>query len=76
MYFNSILNEYYDTIYIDDSILNLSLMICSESKDDAIEIIDANKNNFSSLDKYNETKELIEKLDSSKELDYYLKLVR
>ena len=75
MYFNNILNEFYDTKFIESSILNLALLECVLSKENALEIINSNKASFSSDENYLKSIQLIKDLNSNEKIGYYLKFI-
>ena len=75
MYFNNVLNEFYDTKFIESSILNLALLECVLSKENALEIINSNKASFSSDENYLKSIQLIKDLNSNEKIDYYLKFI-
>jgi len=76
MYFNNVLNEFYDTKFIESSILNLALLECVLSKENALEIVNLNKASFSSEQDYLDSIKLIEGLNSNEKIGYYLKFIR
>ena len=70
MYFNNVLNEFYDTKFIESSILNLALLECVLSKENALEIINSNKASFSSDENYLKSNQLNKDLNSNEKIDY------
>ena len=61
IYFKNILNEFYDSDYIDDSIMKIAYIKNLESYNNAKIYLLNNKNNFTSNDKYEEAMESISK---------------
>ena len=59
IYFESIIKEYYDSQYVNESILNIALIKAEEDKQQAINYLNLNKHFFSTLDEFNKVVKLI-----------------
>ena len=59
IYFESIIKEYYDSNYVNQSILNIALIKLEEDKQQAINYLNLNKNFFSTEIEFNRALELI-----------------
>tara|TARA_B100001094_G_scaffold331342_1_gene399307 strand:+ start:874 stop:1596 length:723 start_codon:yes stop_codon:yes gene_type:complete len=59
IYFESIIKEYYDSQYVNESIFNIALIKAKEDKQQAINYLNLNKHFFSSDTEFNEVVKLI-----------------
>ena len=76
IYFETILNEYYDTEFFEDSAFNLSLLKFVEGKEDAIELFEQSKDNYTREDNYNESYLILNELDENEKITYYIKHIK
>ena len=61
IYFESIIKEYYDSSYVNQSILNIALIKAEEDKQQAISYLNLNRKFFSTEIEFNKALELINK---------------
>ena len=52
IYFQNIINEYYDSEYVEDCIINIAYLKAEDDRTQAIEYLEANKSSFVSNDKF------------------------
>ena len=60
VYFKNIINEFYDTDYINDALLNIALIIKIDSNTLAMEYLLDNKGSFTSVEKFNKSIDVIQ----------------
>ena len=72
----NIINEFYDTDFFDRTVLNISLLKFSKSKNEAIDFVKINKDGFSSSDKYNDTYNFLNSLDENENIQSYIKEIK
>ena len=53
IYFKSIVNEFYDSQYLEDALLNVAYIKADIDKESAISYLEANKSFFESDEKFN-----------------------
>ena len=75
IYYLSIIDNYYDTDYVNDALLNMTLL-CFINDNDAEEFLKNYKNNFLTNDDYEDTMALIKNLSLSEDYDYYISLLK
>ena len=76
IYFNNILNKFYDSDYLNDALINLSLLKYIESKNNSLYFLENNKNNFNSESEFNEVVFFINSLQENQEEKYYIKQMK
>ena len=75
IYYYSIVNNYYDTEYVNDSLVNIALLYFINSKK-PVEFLKNHKNSFLSNDAYNEALRFVEKLEVNQSINYYVSLLK
>jgi len=76
IYFENIINEYYDTDFFDNSVFNLSLLQFVNGKDSSIKLFESNKDSFINFDNYNQWFEILNTLNENEEISYYVKQIK
>jgi outer membrane protein assembly factor BamD len=75
IYYLSIIDNYYDTDYVNDALINMTLL-CFINDTDAEEFLKNYKNNFLTNDDYEDTMALIKNLSLGEDYDYYISLLK
>ena len=75
IYYYSIINNYYDTEYVNDALINIALLYFIDNNN-PIFFLKNHKNSFLSINDYNDAIILIERLDKNKDSEYYINLLR
>ena len=75
IYYYSIINNYYDTKYVNDALYNIALLYIIEDKNPVL-FLKNYKNSFLSNEDYLNTLVLIEDLDMNQSEDYYISLLK
>ena len=52
IYFQNIINEYYDSQFIDDCIVNIAYLKAEDNQNLALDYLNSNKDSFLSISKY------------------------
>ncbi len=76
IYYNNIINDYYDTKYVNSSITNIALILCTDNIEKAQVYLDNNKDNFLNNIDYENVINLIQSLDTDKDESYYLSFLK
>ncbi len=76
IYYNNIINDYYDTEYVNSSITNIALILCADNIEKAQVYLDNNKDNFLNNIDYENVINLIQSLDKDKDESYYLSFLK
>ena len=76
IYYNNIINDYYDTEYVNSSITNIALILCTDNIEKAQVYLDNNKDNFLNNIDYENVINLIQSLDTDKDESYYLSFLK
>tara|TARA_B100000579_G_scaffold317265_1_gene266820 strand:- start:12 stop:722 length:711 start_codon:yes stop_codon:yes gene_type:complete len=72
IYYNTVIKEYYDTKFVDDSLINVAIIYFLESKQKSISYLENQKRNFSSNSDYEEAIAFISNLKSKQKVEYYI----
>ena len=75
IYYYSIINNYYDTEYVNDALINIALLYFIDNNN-PIFFLENHKNSFLSINDYNDAIILIEGLEKNKDSEYYINLLR
>ena len=75
IYYLSIINNYYDTDYVKDALLNMAFL-CFINDKNPVEFLNKHKKNFLSNDDYENAMTLIEYHNQGEDYDYYIKLLK
>ena len=75
IYYYSIINNYYDTEYVNDALINIALLYFIDNNN-PIFFLKNHKNSFLSINDYNDAIILIEGLEKNKDSEYYINLLR
>ena len=75
IYYYSIINNYYDTEYVNDALINIALLYFIDNNN-PIFFLENHKNSFLSINDYNDAIILIERLEKNKDSEYYINLLR
>ena len=75
IYYYSIVNNYYDTKYVNDALVNIALLNFIENNDPKM-FLENHKNSFLTQNDYNDALLLINSLETNKDSDYYINLLR
>tara|TARA_B100000965_G_scaffold215383_1_gene180125 strand:+ start:10260 stop:11024 length:765 start_codon:yes stop_codon:yes gene_type:complete len=76
IYYNAVIKEYYDTEFVDDSLINVAVIYFLESKQKSISYLENQKRNFSSNSDYEEAIAFISNLKSKQKVEYYINQLR
>jgi len=76
IYYNNIINDYYDTDYVNSALTNIALIFCIEDIDKAEVYLDNHKDNFLNYINYEDVLNLIQSLDEDKDESYYLSFLK
>ena len=76
LYFDNIVNEYYDTKFVDDALTNIAIIYCLEDIEKAKDYISKYKNNFLDSTSFEESNNLIGSLKSDQNESYYLSYLK
>tara|TARA_Y100001960_G_scaffold314270_1_gene378266 strand:+ start:19 stop:795 length:777 start_codon:yes stop_codon:yes gene_type:complete len=76
LYYNGILDEFYDSDYFDFSIINLSILNSFDSVENAKKFIQESESDFLDKQNYLEAIELMDSIEENKKIEYYAKLLR
>ena len=72
IYYNTIIKEFYDTKFVNQSLMNISIIYFIDNKNKSISYLENHKNSFDSIDDYNSAVILIDNLESDQEIEYYI----
>jgi len=72
IYYDSIIKEYYDTEFVNYSLINTAVLYFIEDKEKSISYLDNHKNSFISIDDYKSAILFIGNLKSDQETEYYI----
>ena len=75
IYYYSIVNNYYDTRFVNDALFNIALLNIIEGNNPVL-FLKNHKNSFLSNEDYLNTLLLIEDLDINHDEDYYINLLK
>ncbi len=75
IYYLSIINNYYDTNYVNDALLNMALL-CFVNDNSPEEFLNKHKKNFLSNDDYENAMALIKYHNQGEDYDYYISLLK
>ena len=76
IYFDNIVNEYYDTEFVDDALTNIAIIYCLEDIEKANDYVSKYKNNFLDSTSFEEAINLIGSLKSDQNESYYLSYLK
>ncbi len=76
IYFNSVINNYYDTYFVNDAIINIALLYFIDESKKSISFLKTHKNYFLSNKDYNDALTFIEKVELNQDEDYYINLLK
>ena len=76
IYFNNIINDYYDTQFVNDSLINIALIYLINDITQSIRFLENHKSSFLTSNDYNETILFINNIELNKDADYYISLLK
>lgn len=76
IYYNNIINDYYDTEYVNSALTNIVLIYCIEGIDKAEVYLDSHKDNFLDYINYEDVLNLVQLLEVNKDESYYLSFLK
>lgn len=76
IYYDNIINDYYDTKYVNSALANVALLYCIDNIDKAEVYLDSHKDNFLNYINYENVFNLIQSLDENKDESYYLSFLK
>ena len=76
IYYQNIVNDYYDTEFVNSALTNISLIYCIDDIKKAKAYLDEHKNNFLDISNFKETFELVDSLKLNEDESYYLSYLK
>ena len=76
IYFNNIINDYYDTEFINDALVNIALIYLMNDFKKSILFLDNHKNSFETEDDYNKAVLFINSIETNQDNDFYISLLK
>ena len=75
IYYYSIINNYYDTRFVNDALINIALLYFIDNNNPKL-FLENHKNSFLTNNDYKDALLLINDLELNKDSDYYINLLR
>ena len=72
IYYDSIIKEYYDTEFVNYSLINTAIIYFIDDKEKSISYLENHKNSFISIDDYKSAISFIENLQLEQKTEYYI----
>ncbi|MAZ61610.1 MAG: hypothetical protein CMG50_05495 [Candidatus Marinimicrobia bacterium] len=76
IYYENIVNDYYDTEFVNSALANISLIYCIEDIDKAKIYLDKHKDNFLDYSNFEEISSLVKSLKLNENESYYLSYLK
>ena len=72
IYYDSIIKEYYDTAFVNHSLINIATIYFIDNKEKSISYLGNHKNSFISINDYESAVLFINNLELNQEIEYYI----
>ena len=76
IYFNNIINDYYDTEFVNDSLTNIALIYLIDDIKKSILFLENHKNSFTTKDDFDKAVIFINNIKSNQDNDFYISLLK
>tara|TARA_Y100000590_G_scaffold465789_1_gene639088 strand:+ start:1922 stop:2686 length:765 start_codon:yes stop_codon:yes gene_type:complete len=76
IYYDTIIKEFYDTKFVNQSLINIAIIYFIENKNKSISYLKNHKNSFKTIDDYNSAVLSINNLELNKDIDYYIEQLK
>jgi len=72
IYYDTIIKEFYDTKFVNQSLMNISIIYFIDNKNKSMSYLENHKSSFDSIDDYKSAVSLIDNLELDQEIEYYI----